>query len=190
MSTLQADFVHPFSISLDLEVGLMNGATIHLVRRASDMRGHYLDAMALEKLIYDHHDPVHYEVYEMPVPNDCGHLMFCMSTLHSGMVGDEYFMTKGHYHQVVNTAEIYLCLRGEGFMLMKTPEGKCHAEKMTRGRMVYVPPRWAHRSVNIGTDRLTSFCVYPAEAGHNYGDIEREGFPLRIFNRHGQCVIE
>jgi glucose-6-phosphate isomerase len=190
MNMLQTDNVHPFSIELDLELGLMNGATSHLVRRASDMRGHYLDAMALEKLIDEHNDPVHYEVFEIPVPNTYGHLMYCISMLHPGMVSDEFFMTKGHYHQVVNTAEIYLCLRGEGFMLMKTSEGQCHAEKMTRGRMVYVPPRWAHRSVNAGADLLTSFCVYPAEAGHNYGDIEREGFSLRVFNRDGQCVIE
>jgi len=35
-----------------------------------------------------------------------------------------------------------------------------------------------------------SFCVYPAEAGHNYGDIVAQGFPKRIFNRNGKAVIE
>jgi glucose-6-phosphate isomerase len=190
MSTSQSEVVTPFSLELDLEQGLMGGATNHLVRRASDMRGYYADAAALERLIREQHDPVHYEVFEIPVPNTYGHLMYCISSLCPGRVGDEFFMTKGHYHQVADTAEIYLCLRGEGFMLMKTSEGKCHAEKMTRGRMVYVPPRWAHRSVNAGADKLISFCVYPAEAGHNYGDIEREGFPLRIYYRNNECVIQ
>ena len=32
-------------------------------------------------------------------------------------------------------------------------------------------------SVNTGDEPLISFCVYPADAGHNYGDIEKEGFP-------------
>ena len=61
---------------------------------------------------------------------------------------------------------------------------------MTRGRMVYVPPFWAHRSINTGREPLVSFCVYPAEAGHNYGDIAKQGFPKRIFWRHNQCVVE
>jgi glucose-6-phosphate isomerase len=154
------------------------------------MRGHYGDAAALEALV-DAGDPVHYEVFEVPVPEEYGHLMYCISALRPGLVGDECFMTKGHYHTVLETAEIYLCLRGEGYMLMKTPEGKPAAERMSRGRMVYVPPYWAHRSVNTGdAEPLVSFCVYPAEAGHNYGDIETEGFPQRVFRRDGEVVIE
>ena len=60
---------------------------------------------------------------------------------------------------------------------------------MVPGRMVYVPPCWAHRSINTGGAELISLCVYPGEAGHNYGDIEKEGFPQRIFNRHGKIEI-
>ena len=62
--------------------------------------------------------------------------------------------------------------------MMKTEDGKCVYEKMTRGSMVYVPPFWAHRSINTGKkDPLVSFCVYPGDAGHNYGDIEKTGLP-------------
>ena len=117
--------------------------------------------------------------------------MYCLSTLQPGLVGEEFFMTKGHYHSVPNTAEVYLCLRGEGYLVMKTTDGQFAAERMMRGRMVYVPPFWAHRSVNTGRrEPLVSFCVYPADAGHNYGDIAQQGFPKRCFWRHGQCVIE
>ena len=180
----------PFGVELDLDEGIMHRATGHLVRRASDMRGYYSDEAALEDLISEQDNPVHYEVFELPVPEECGHLMYCISTLRPGLIGTECFMTKGHYHAVLETAEIYLCLRGEGYMLMKTSDGKCAVERMSRGRMVYVPPYWAHRSVNSGNDVLTSFCVYPAEAGHNYGDIELEGFPRRVMNRGGEIVIE
>jgi glucose-6-phosphate isomerase, archaeal len=181
----------PFTVAFDLEQGLMHQARHHLVRRAADMRGYYADEPALERLIAEHSNPVHYEVFEVPVPEERGHLMYCISTLQPGVVGDECFMTKGHYHSVPNTAEVYLCLRGEGYMVMKTAEGQFAAERMTRGQMVYVPPYWAHRSVNTGTtEPLVSFCVYPAEAGHNYGDIQTEGFPRRVFRRKGQCVIE
>ena len=176
----------PFGLEINLESGEMIGAENHLVRNASSMRGHYVDSDALEKMISQDGDPLHYEVFEKPVPEEYGQLMYCISKLQPGRVGDEYFMTKGHYHTVAETAEIYLCLSGEGFMLMKTAEGECVAEPMRRGLMVYVPPFWAHRSVNTGNDPLISFCVYPAEAGHNYGDIEKEGFPKKIVLRDGE----
>ncbi len=182
-------FIQPFGVGIDLESGAMPGAKNRLVRRASDMRGYYADAEALDALIR-RGDPVHYEVFEVPVPEEYGHLMYCISKLQPGAVGEECFMTKGHYHRRAETAEIYLCLAGEGLMMMKTSDGECRTEEMARGRMVYVPPYWAHRSINTGGAPLVSFCVYPAEAGHNYGDIATEGFPRRVFRRGGGIVVE
>ena len=191
MNAKETTFINPFGVELDLEKGLMVQAKNHLVRRASDMRGYYVNEAALERLIVERSDPLHYEVFEVPVPEEHGHLMFCISTLQPGLIGDECFMTKGHYHSVPNTAETYLCLRGEGYMVMKTAGGKFVSERMTRGRMVYVPPFWAHRSVNTSErEPLVSFCVYPAEAGHNYGDIKTGGFPQRVFLRNGKTVVE
>jgi glucose-6-phosphate isomerase len=177
----------PFGVDLDLVNGILEQPDNHVVRLASSMRGHYRDAQALEALIAMG-DPVHYEVFERKLPAEPGHLMFCISTTHPGTVGGECFMTKGHYHEVRQTAEIYLCLRGEGWMLMKLPDGTAAHERFLPGRVVYVPPHWAHRTVNTGDEPLTSLCVYPAEAGHNYGDIEKEGFPERVFKRAG--VVE
>lgn len=182
-------FLPPFSVLIDLEKGRLPEARNHIVRRASAMRGHYEDANALERLIRDHDDPVHYEVFETSVPQEYGQLMTCISVLRPGVVGSECFMTKGHYHTVLETGEIYLCLRGEGCMIMKTQEGGFASEPMSRGRMVYVPPYWAHRSVNTGGEDLVSFCVYPADAGHNYGDIEEEGFPRRVYRKNRRVEV-
>jgi len=182
-------FIDPFGVRYDLTEGTMHDFTERTTRRASAMRGHYADGEALEQLVAAD-DPVHYEVFEKPVPSEAGHLMYCISKLYPGTVGDEYFMTKGHYHTVANTAEIYLCLRGNGFMLMKTTDGRFVGEEFVPGRMVYVPQYWAHRSVNTGDEPLVSFCVYPGNAGHNYGDIEKEGFLKRVLRRDGVPVIE
>jgi glucose-6-phosphate isomerase len=181
-------FIAPFSAAIDLAEGAMSDFTRRTERKASSMRGHYADSAALERLVAAG-DPLHYEVFEKPVPEEYGHLMYCISKLLPGTVGDEYFMTKGHYHSVLQTGEIYLCLRGEGFMVMKTKDGEFAAEPMARGKMVYVPPYWAHRSVNTGSEPLVSFCVYNAEAGHNYGDIETEGFAKRVLRAGGRPVI-
>lgn len=191
MNTMpETSFIRPFGVQFDLAAGEMKGFTRVTTRHASDMRGHYADPDALERLIAAGDDPLHYEVFERPVPDEPGQVMYCISKLYPGTVGGEYFMTKGHYHTVINTAEIYLCLRGTGYMLMKTTDGEFVAEEFRPGRMVYAPPYWAHRSVNTGIEPLISFCAYPGNAGHNYGDIEKEGFIKRVLERDGLAVIE
>ena len=183
-----AGTLKPFGVDFDLVNGIMRDPQVHTIRRASSMRGHYRDADALEALIA-RGDPIHYEVFEMKVPQEAGQLQFCISKTYPGTVGSECFMTKGHYHTVAGDAEIYLCLRGQGYMLMKLPSGESAYERFLPGRMVYVPPFWGHRTVNAGGEPLISFCVYPGDAGHNYGDIEKEGFPLRVFLREGRPRI-
>jgi len=181
--------IQPYTVEFDLEAGLMKRPTTRTVRTAADMRGHYHDSRALEDLISSG-NPTHYEVFESLPPEEYGHIFFCLSKLQPGKVGDEYFMTKGHYHTVVQTGELYLCLRGKGFLLMKTEDGQLAAKPFYRGAMVYVPPYWAHRSVNTGNEPLVSFCSYNAEAGHNYGDIEKQGFLKRVLDIGGTPVIQ
>ena len=69
------DIMTPFGLAIDLENGDMLAATNRLVRRASDMRGYYADAEALDHLIQEQDDPLHYEVFELPVPQETGQLM-------------------------------------------------------------------------------------------------------------------
>ncbi len=178
----------PFSVDLNVIHGIMKDPDSQLVRLASSMRGHYADAKALEELIA-RGDPVHYEVFEKTVPQESGNLQFGISKTYAGTVGGECFMTKGHYHAVPGTAEVYLCLRGEGYMLMKLPGGESAYEKLAPGSVLYVPPFWGHRTVCTGEEPVITFYVYPAEAGHNYGDIEKEGFPVRVFKRAGKIEI-
>jgi glucose-6-phosphate isomerase len=132
---------------------------------------------------------VHYEVFEKTVPQESGNLQFGISKTYAGTVGGECFMTKGHYHAVPGTAEVYLCLRGEGYMLMKLPGGESAYERLVPGSVLYVPPFWGHRTVCTGEEPVITFYVYPAEAGHNYGDIEKEGFPVRVFKRAGKIEV-
>ncbi len=182
--------MQPFSIGIDMIEGVTREPARHNVRRASDMRGYYRDEDALERLISERNDPLHYETFEAPLPEESGHLLFCVSRIQPGAVGDECFMTKGHYHAIAHTAEVHLCLTGRGCMMMKTSDGRCASEMMTPGRVVYVPPYWAHRSINTGREPLSMFCVWPADAGHNYGDIAREGFPKRVLLRNGELVVQ
>ena len=135
-------------------------------------------------------DVLLYEVYELKRPELAGELLHGISIVHPGKVGNEYFMTKGHYHTVLDTAEIYYTLQGEGYMVMETPEGEWAVEKLVAGSVLYVPPRWAHRSVNIGSEEdLVMFFAYPGNAGHDYGTIETQGFRKLILDVDGETEI-
>ncbi len=181
----------PESFVFDLAAGTMENFSQQIARNASDMRGgYYADEAALEKLIAEQNDPIHYETFECDIPEEFGQVKFCISKLYPGRVGDEFFMTKGHYHTLIETGEQYLCLRGHGLMMMKTSDGECRWEEFAPGRMVYAPPYWAHRSINTGDEPLISLCLYPGNAGHNYGDILTEGFPKRAMFRDGKLVLE
>jgi glucose-6-phosphate isomerase len=126
-----------------------------------------------------------YEVYELERPEMAGELLHGISIVHPGVVGEEYFMTKGHFHAELDTAEVYYCLNGQGMMVMETPEGEWAVEELRPGRVLYVPPRWAHRSVNTGQNEdLVTFFVYPGHAGHDYGTIEGQGFRKLVMEKN------
>ena len=73
---------------------------------------------------------------------------------------------------------------------METPEGNWSVKKLRPGQILYVPPRWAHRSVNTGTtEDLVTFFVYPGHSGHDYGTIETQGFRKLVVEENGQPKI-
>jgi glucose-6-phosphate isomerase len=153
------------------------------------MQGQYLDLETYNTMLAAQ-DPILYEVYEVKRPEVAGELIQGFSIVHPGKVGDEYYMTKGHFHTVLATAEIYYCLQGQGMMVMETPEGDWAVEPLLPQTVLYVPPRWAHRSVNAGlSEDLVSFFLYPANAGHDYNSIEKQGFRKLVVERNGSPAI-
>jgi len=70
-----------------------------------------------------------------------------------------------------------------------TPRGEAVAEGRL-GRVLYVPPRWAHRSVNTSaSEDLVFFFVYSGHFGHDYDSIEEIGFRKLVLERGRQPVI-
>jgi len=73
---------------------------------------------------------------------------------------------------------------------METPEGDWAVEPLRPNAVLYVPPRWAHRSVNTSpTEDLVTFFVYPGNAGHDYGSIEKQGYRKLVVERNGRPSI-
>ena len=178
----------PFFDVIDQVEGTLESPENVYERPLSAMADMYEDQAAVRAAL-DAGDPVIYKVYERKLPEIPGELQWCMSVTMPGKIGREYHMTKGHFHAVRNTAEIYLCLRGSGYMLMENAQGETSAVEMRPNAAVYVPAAWAHRSVNTGNEPLISFCVYPGDAGHDYGTIESKGFKKRIVEIDGKPEI-
>lgn len=179
----------PFTFEINIKDKIIPEYDNHVIRKLSSMKGQYMDTEAYENLL-EGEDVLLYEVYEKLVPQIPGELLQGLSIVHPGKIGKEYFMTKGHFHSILSTAELYYCLNGHGYMLMETPEGKWQAEKIRSGTAVYVPGSWAHRSINIDgrEDLVTLFC-YPANAGHDYASIETKGFRKLIIDKNGKPEI-
>jgi glucose-6-phosphate isomerase, archaeal len=169
----------PFSAALDFRSGDLTPSTSTLVRRLSEMRTAYADDAAAGRLIADGGDPVVYRGYDAPVPEEPGHLVYRTTIIAPGRVGDEYFMTKGHHH-VRDSAEFYLGMAGTGLMVLQDRSGEVKVENLTPALSVYVPPGWAHRTVNTGDDDLIFLAVYFGDAGHDYASIEENGFAVRV----------
>ena len=135
-------------------------------------------------------DPMVYEFHGLPVPEHDGDLAFGCSILNPGKVGDEYYFTKGHFHTILETGEVYYCLKGHGYMLLENPEGDWSAQELTAGKAVYVPKRYAHRSINVSPDeQLVTFFVFRADAGHDYGTIETKGYRKLLVEKDGVPTI-
>jgi glucose-6-phosphate isomerase len=169
----------PFSAVLDYRSGDLTPSTGTHVRKLSEMRDAYADAAAADKLIADGGDPVVYRGYDAPVPEEVGHLVYRTTIIAPGRVGNEYFMTKGHHH-VRDSAEFYLGMAGTGLMVLQDRSGEVKVENLTPEMSVYVPPGWAHRTVNTGDDDLIFLAVYFGDAGHDYAAIEDSGFAVRV----------
>jgi glucose-6-phosphate isomerase, archaeal len=162
----------PFTTLLDMELGTLDPEQEVVERRLADMRGSYLEDPAGDAVVY--------RVYAIPAPATGANLLCSTTVLEPGAVGREYYMTKGHFHEVRDRAEVYLGLAGEGRLVMATEDGRHAVEPIRRGTVGYVPGGWAHRSVNVGEQPLVFFAVYVGDAGHDYGTVERKGFPVLV----------
>lgn len=176
--------VKPFSVGWNPENGIMDNPDNHIERYLKGLTKMWIAPDEAERYLKERGDILVYEVYEKEIPERDGEIQFCSSITYPGKIGEEYFMTKGHFHARRDTAEIYYCLSGQGFMLMEKEDGEYYLEEMYPGRTVYVPGHYAHRSINTGKEPLISLAVYAGDAGHDYGSIETSGFKHVVVERN------
>jgi glucose-6-phosphate isomerase, archaeal len=173
----------------DPEAGTLSGGA-EVVRRLSDLRGCFQDEAAYEAALAQG-DPVLYKVATVEPGTGPGDLHYGLGILNPGKIGNEYFLTKGHYHSTREAAEVYIGLRGEGAMLLEDERtGESRLEPLGEGKVVCVPGHTAHRTMNTGSEPLTFFGIYPASAGHDYAAIAERNFLKVLVDEDGRPVLK
>ena len=178
----------PQFTQFDPIAGRIEGAPL-LERRLSDLRGYFVDDAAYAAALAQT-DSLLYTVANVEPAQGEGALHYGISCIMPGRVGDEYYMTKGHYHAWRPASEYYIGIRGTGILLLEDEEsGVCWSTPLIANSGAYVPGHAAHRTVNTGTEPLIFLGIYPYNAGHDYGAIVERNFRHVVVQVEGQPVI-
>lgn len=170
--------VEPFAISLDREGLALWPEGPVLTRRMSALEHLFADTVAW-RIAVDAGDPIVYTVRSSPVPELRAELPQSVTTILPGAIAGEFYMTKGHQHQNLE-GEMYLGIEGTGGLLMFNGSNVRWLD-MKPDTIGYIPPGWAHRSVNTGAEPYSFLAVYPGDAGHDYEWVREHGFGSRVF---------
>jgi glucose-6-phosphate isomerase len=177
----------PQGVRIDGITGDVSPATHRYQKSLSDLRGFFHDDGALDRMIAESGDAIVYEVIDYrKMESD---LCFGTTIMSPGKVGDEYFMTRGHFHLRRECGEAYYTQSGEGLLLLESRAGETRTVEMKPGVCAFIPPDWAHRSINTGPDRLVFAWFCATDAGHDYGAILDKGMRKLLLYRDGSPTL-
>ncbi|WP_318371796.1 glucose-6-phosphate isomerase family protein [Enterobacter sp.] len=155
-----------------------------LIRKSTRMQA--LAGVFSNQSAWSECDPerVVYDVELFDSPSAEGELYVGVTHLYAGRVGDEFFMTRGHFHQRREQGEVYFGLHGEGLLLLQSEQGEARLEYVFPGSVHIIPGNTAHRLINTGAVTLSALAVWPCAAGHDYASLAG-GFALRVVDDDG-----
>ncbi len=176
-------------IQIDWRTGALSGERVVCsIKKLSQLKRLFLHpeiaaGMDPETLVYR-------VEYWLPVAEGTtGGLFWGTTVIEPGKVGDEFFMTHGHFHAVRDRAEFYATIRGEGALILMGEDGRTRFEPMRPGSLHYIPGSTAHRVANTGSEPLVFAGCWPSDAGHDYTAIQKTGFSARLLDVEGQPTL-
>ena len=178
----------PEGVLIDGMTGSLSLETGRYVKRLSELKGIFQDPDAVDHLIGEKHDPLVYEVLEYrKLGSD---IFFGTTTIEPGDVAGEFYMTRGHFHERRDMGEVYYTQSGQGVLLLESRDGQTQTVDMKPGVCAFVPPDWAHRSINVGGEKLVFVWVCNTAAGHDYDDILKKGMRMIVVRDKNQPAVK
>lgn len=178
-------FVAAAPILTHLLSGKLGGESIvNVTKTVDDLAGYWRDAAALTRI--DPTTMLYTTETWFPVEDGTeGAILWGNTTLLPGKIGDEYFMTRGHWHRKRDRGELVVCVSGHGALLLMTEQRETRMEALSPGSTHYVHGHMAHRTVNTGGEPLVFLCAWPADCGHEYDEIREGGFSRLLLDKDG-----
>jgi len=161
-------------MQLNLQTGIFDRCPPQSRRTLADIATIFRDQDEAKKL-----DPTTlvYETHGSPGEIEGSpRLLYATTVLQPGAVGDEYFMTRGHFHTRQDRGELMLTLKGEGRLLLMDRTGHILSESMNEGSHHDIDGMYAHRVVNVGEQPLVFYVAWMSDCGHDYDSIRANGF--------------
>jgi glucose-6-phosphate isomerase len=177
----------PTTVQLDIQTGVFEPCLDLSQRRLNDLAMMFYDQQAVQAQLKD--NPLIYEIRYYPFVTSNSDMALGVTSILPGVVGDEYYMTKGHFHTRPDQPEIYYCVKGHGYLLMESWEGDFRTAAWEPGVITHIPPQYAHRVVNTGDELLVFVASFHLSAGHNYEPVIQHGFAQLVVERDGQPVF-
>lgn len=151
--------------------------------RLSRLEGLFHDTAGLRRLVV-RDDPVVYRVEEPGSHERGAALGLAETTISPGAVAGEFFMTRGHMHELPRD-EVYVGLAGAGVVLLYDGV-RTAAHEIEPGIAVHIPAGCAHRTVNVGDAPLRFLAVYHRDSGANYEWVQERGMGARVVVGDGE----
>lgn len=178
--------IDPAQVFIDGLGGDVTPRTGHYRKTLREMEGMYQDAAAWAAATAET-DSLTYEVKEYR--QEGADLFFGTTTMYPGKVGDEYYMTRGHFHIRDDMGEVYYTQSGLGVLVLEDRAGETREVAMSAGSVAFIPPGWAHRSINTGTEPLVFVWVVNVAAGNDYAEILERGMRRLVVEENGVPVV-
>jgi glucose-6-phosphate isomerase len=184
------EIIQPFSIAFDPNLFSSFESGRVTERHLSHLEDYFSDQKALSEIL-SRQNPLVYKVWEMEYEGEGRGISIGMTIISPGRVGDEYFMTRGHFHEADSGDEIYIATGGTGGVLLADRSGDCQFLEMHPGNLYYVPGNFSHRTINIGTEDFMILSIWPPHIVHDYGTISSSGFPkLVMSSNNGYKIVD
>ena len=175
----------PVSVQLNPQDGSFLPCIETELRKVSNLSAMFSDTNAVNNLIHLG-DRIIYEIRYYPFLTGKSDMALGTTIIYPGKVGDEYHMTKGHFHETDDQPEIYHCVQGVGILQMMTLEGEYVSASWIKDTITHIPPQYAHRVINTGSTPLVFVASFHIAAGHLYHPIETKGFKYIVIEKDGK----